>query len=425
MIERFVSYLHANEGFRRFMDAWNEKYVSLSHLGGTIVIQHPSIQEIDAISALLGLGFQKNNMIRINYKKMEKALALTKFAEVDFEAVLHLYFRGTIETKKSIIQKQNEQMQSTIENLKNMYRNTKAFTYLCMIEDEQPQMFYKFIKTTKVNQKRTTYILNAINSFPVWNKQNMSLAVFANLITKDPHFFDYGFGLKHLLLAIHYLLGNARFPKTQIEKNELLTKAGILKEETNNYISVYNVFMTTMDKKVNEGLVYYAKAKQSINLNLANIKLMEKVYETEHLLVIENPSVFEVLMQYLIDNQHTNIGLICTNGELNLAAYLMLNIIKESKVKTYYAGDFDPEGLLIAWRIYERLGDRVKFIGYNEYCYEKSKSQKVISLSRLEKINKTLCPELELMKKLLQDWRLVGYQESLISEYIKIINSWK
>jgi len=424
MTQEFVNYLHANKGYQRFMNAWYEKYVSLSHIGGSIILKHATKQEIDAISSLLGSQFIKQDTIRISYKKMEKALLLTKFTPIDFESVLHLYFKEDIETKKSRIEKNNEYKQTLMQNLKNSYKHTKAYDFLEIIEDSEPQVFQQFIKMTKVNLNTITSVLTAINLLPVWNREMMSLAVFANKITKDPHYFDKGVSLKYLLFGIECLLDTKISPNSQIEKNELLAKAGILREVTNNYISLFHVFALTHDGSDNEGLHYYAQIKQSINLNLSNVKGIHKLYGIDYLLIIENPSIFEVLMQYIIDKQYTNIGLICTNGELNLAAYLMLSIIKESNIHTYYAGDFDPEGLLIAQRIYERLNEDVCFLGYNEKYYQISKSSKTISSLRLEKIKKPLCDKLEPIKQLLQQSKLAGYQESLVDEYRKFLDEW-
>ena len=41
----------------------------------------------------------------------------------------------------------------------------------------------------------------------------------------------------------------------------------------------------------------------------------------------------------------------CMNGQPRMSAVLLLDLLADAGVKLYYAGDFDPEGILIAQKI--------------------------------------------------------------------------
>ncbi len=50
--------------------------------------------------------------------------------------------------------------------------------------------------------------------------------------------------------------------------------------------------------------------------------------------------------------------MICTSGQLREASWQLLDLLAASGCSLYYAGDFDPEGLAIADRLWQTYGDR-------------------------------------------------------------------
>ena len=132
--------------------------------------------------------------------------------------------------------------------------------------------------------------------------------------------------------------------------------------------------------------------------------------------IFENPAVFHKILQVKNDN----ISLICTSGQLNLSSYIVLDKIKDLK-NIYYAGDFDPEGLMIAYKIKKRYKDKVKFLNYNKQSYINTISNNIIedkSMAQLDKIN---CIELDEVINELRINKRAAYQELLIDEYLELI----
>ena len=98
----------------------------------------------------------------------------------------------------------------------------------------------------------------------------------------------------------------------------------------------------------------------------------------------------------------------------------MLDKIKDLK-NIYYAGDFDPEGLMIAYKIKKRYKDKVKFLNYNKQSYINTISNNIIedkSMAQLDKIN---CIELDEVINELRINKRAAYQELLIDEYLELI----
>ena len=134
--------------------------------------------------------------------------------------------------------------------------------------------------------------------------------------------------------------------------------------------------------------------------------------------VFENPSVFSKLLK-LFGN---NVSLICTSGQLNLSAYMIIDKIKDLK-SIYYAGDFDPEGLIIADKIKLKYGDKVKFMLYDGVIYDKIKSSNEINEARLSMLDKIKSQELQGIKNYLKKEKKPAYQELLTDEYARYIEN--
>lgn len=132
--------------------------------------------------------------------------------------------------------------------------------------------------------------------------------------------------------------------------------------------------------------------------------------------IFENPAVFNEVLKSI----GNNASLICTSGQLNLSSYILIDKIKDLK-NIYYAGDFDPEGLIIADKISARYKGKVMFLLYDKCVYEHIKSSNDITQSRLAILDKIKTKELMEIKEALQSEKKAAYQELLIDEYIRII----
>lgn len=148
--------------------------------------------------------------------------------------------------------------------------------------------------------------------------------------------------------------------------------------------------------------------------NLLKIDYLEAINNI--VFVFENPAVFHKILK--ITNY--NISLICTSGQLNLSSYMIFDKIKNLK-NIYYAGDFDPEGLTIAYKLKKRYKDKVKFLNYTREIYISAMSNNIINERSMVQLNKIHCIELDEVIKELKINKRAAYQELLIDEYLKSI----
>ena len=138
----------------------------------------------------------------------------------------------------------------------------------------------------------------------------------------------------------------------------------------------------------------------------------------DEIFIFENPSVFEQVKLKLEKEK----SLICTSGQLNLSSYMILDKIYNLK-KIYYAGDFDPEGIDIAYKIKEIYKDKVEFLFYTEDIYMDIKSEETINDRRLKIIKNMQCDQLDSLINAILKNKKAAYQEMIISKYIEYINN--
>lgn len=84
----------------------------------------------------------------------------------------------------------------------------------------------------------------------------------------------------------------------------------------------------------------------------------------------------------------------CMNGQPRLAGLVTLDLLAASGTVVYYAGDLDPEGLLIAQKISEYYAGEFHYWHMTVEDYEKSKSNETISEKRIKSLERITDTEL-------------------------------
>ena len=103
----------------------------------------------------------------------------------------------------------------------------------------------------------------------------------------------------------------------------------------------------------------------------------------------------------------------CMNGQPRLSALLGLELLAKSDTKIYYAGDLDPEGLLIAQKLKKYYQGFFEYWHMTEEDYRKSRSEEVISEKRLKILDHITDPELRKVADAVAKYKTAGYQEKI------------
>ena len=161
-----------------------------------------------------------------------------------------------------------------------------------------------------------------------------------------------------------------------------------------------------------EGMEGFCKRREPIRLTLQTVGNLDQVAGMDLCVyIVENPAVFSVLL-----DRYPEKSFVCGNGQLNLATYILLDKLAGT-TKLYYAGDYDPEGLLIAQNLKQRYGKTLTLWNYNVEWYQRYHSNDILKETRIKKLEKIVLPELQELKKIMQIEKKAAYQETMLETY--------
>ena len=352
-----------------------------------------------------------------------------KLKEYSFEELLVKVVGKELKTNKEIKDEEKNQEEKFYDDILKACDNgigrqwflevlyKKKYGYNIIIRKYKSE---KEINKLEELNKRIILTINSLNKLPYLNNEYENIAVFSAVNTKDSHFFDIDkFTGRLFIKAISFIL-NKDDPKDINEINELYYEVGILKDEISNHTTIYGLNAFNRDNSEVEAVNNFNIWKEPLQISISNllkIDYLESINNT--VFIFENPAVFHKILKMSDDN----ISLICTSGQLNLSSYIVLNKIRNLK-NIYYAGDFDPEGLMIAYKIKKRYKEKVKFLNYTRESYINTMSNNIIEEKSMSQLNKINCSELDEVINELRINKRAAYQELLIDEYLDLIKKY-
>ena len=297
----------------------------------------------------------------------------------------------------------------------------KSQQWIHHIYTDHDSVYVRIVQASKENEQKcintVDVVMKALNQLPMWQDKKENISIFASLHTKNPHAFDKNTFPYYLLMhGIVYFL-KVDFPKTNLEQNEILYRAGLYQDGISNYCSIARLQALNENYQPHLGWTGFYDSYEALNVNMDNLLHIRSIVYCDRVYVVENPAVFQALLKMIKKEKIEKIGLVCTNGQLNYSAYLLLDILVSSNVETYYSGDMDPEGLLIADKIKQRYPS-IKLWCYDVRHYEISKSKEQAADQRMHMLDALKDETLIRIGKCINENKnRVGYQENMIEEY--------
>lgn len=417
MNEEFCQYLYDNE-FSEFMQLWKKQYEKYGTCKGSIdLILNDSNRE--CMSGLMGKDYYGVDCAHITFQQLQKAISNTKYENCDFNEVLKMYFNHDILTNKNRQEQEQMRIQNIFKHL--LEQEGKSQQWIHHIYTDHDSVYVRIEQASKENEQKcintVDVVMKALNQLPMWQDKKENISIFASLHTKNPHAFDKNTFPYYLLMhGIVYFL-KVDFPKTNLEQNEILYRAGLYQDGISNYCSIARLQALNENYQPHLGWTGFYDSYEALNVNMDNLLHIRSIVYCDRVYVVENPAVFQALLKMIKKEKIEKIGLVCTNGQLNYSAYLLLDILVSSNVETYYSGDMDPEGLLIADKIKQRYPS-IKLWCYDVRHYEISKSKEQAADQRMHMLDALKDETLIRIGKCINENKnRVGYQENMIEEY--------
>ena len=417
MNEEFCQYLYDNE-FSEFMHLWKKQYEKYGTCKGSIdLVLNDSNRE--CMSGLMGKDYYGVDCVHITFRQLQKAILNTKYENCDFNEVLKMYFNQDVLTNKN----RKEQEQIRVQNIFKHFleQEGKSQKWIYHTYTNHDSVYIRIVQASKENGQKCIntlhVVMEALNRLPMWEDKKENISIFASYHTKNPHAFDKDTFAYYLLMhGIVYFL-KVDFPKTNLEQNEILYRAGLYQDGISNYCSIARLQAFNENNQLHLGWAGFYDSYEALNVNMDNLLHIHSITCCDRVYIVENPSVFQALLKKLKKEEIKKIGLVCTNGQLNYSAYLLLDLLVNSNIDIYYSGDMDPEGLLIADKIKQRYPS-IKLWCYDVRHYEISKSKEQATDQRMHMLD-GLKDEIliQIGECICKNKNRVGYQENMIEEY--------
>lgn len=425
--EELCIYLKQKE-FKEFMNLWRHQYERLGRCGGTISLPLRDDNR-DKIASFMGKDYHKNTHARITYTQLMKVIHETRFAGADFNQVLLMYYSNEVITHRDAKSRKENEAAQFFAFLMQEDHSLPSQIWLKCVVDTRSSVYVRIVQEYRKHPSscpsQLRNVLHAIDHLPVWKHGKENIAVFASKFMDDPHAFDRNkFAFYLLFQAICFHMGYKKDKYNGIEQNEILYKAGLYRDSISNFCVLARLNAVMENGDMHPGWKGFFDNYEAFNMNMDNLSCISGIDKKtcRQVFIVENPSIFQALLQQVKSCAYEEIGLICTNGQLNVSGYLLLDKIHEADIAMYYAGDMDPEGILIADKLKTRYGDALTLWRYDIDDYEKCISKQMASKRRmfmLEQIgNQTLRKLAEYMQMI---DGAVGYQENLLKEYLSDI----
>ena len=423
-INEAVEYFKKKPVYEKLFNEFKKKYESHGKIGGIAVLTGLSTGDKEDISSFLMKDFTSEEEVRVSAKLFEKALLKSRFSSLTTLDILTRYFGIKLRTNK---EKSEENEGKRVEYLAELTGYTdKAYIkewltgVFCTGADGAVVIARSYNADKNELKIILQKLIKAIPMLPYFQggKKKELLAVFAAQAAGNPHFFDDNTLAGNLLTAFlrdYFRFGYEDDLSEAENRSKVLFKAGIIKDTLSNDVIAYGIRGRCVDGSLHQGMEGFLHQKEPVKLSLLTLANLEETFTNSvdrRIYIVENPAVFSILISRFPEK-----SFICSYGQIRRAVFMLLDLFDKNTVFSY-AGDFDPEGLLIAERLKKRYGDRLAFWKYEPDIYLKYMSEEKLTNQRIKKLDGVRDAALLKIAELMREEGRAAYQESMLEEYV-------
>ena len=423
-INEAVEYFKKKPVYEKLFNEFKKKYESHGKIGGIAVLTGLSTGDKEDISGFLMKDFTSEEEVRVSAKLFEKALLKSRFSSLTTLDIITRYFGIKLRTNK---EKSEEDVGKRAEYLAELTGYTdKAYIkewltgVFCTGADGAVVIARSYNADKNELKIILQKLIKAIPMLPYFQggKKKELLAVFAAQAAGNPHFFDDNTLAGNLLTAFlrdYFRFGYEDDLSEAENRSKVLFKAGLIKDTLSNDVIAYGIRGRCVDGSLHQGMEGFLHQKEPVKLSLLTLANLEETFTNSvdrRVYIVENPAVFSILTSRFPEK-----AFICSYGQIRRAVFMLLDLFDKNTVFSY-AGDFDPEGLLIAERLKKRYGERLIFWKYETDIYLKYMSEEKLTKQRIKKLDGVRDATLLKIAELMREEGRAAYQESMLEEYL-------
>ena len=415
-----LAYFHQSPVWEKVLKGFREKYSSYGRFSGKVVLKNLKSQDIEELEGFFGKSFHGQKSVTVSADKFRQALEASRYKDVTPEYLLENFLGEPLLGKQEQKLLRQQEKERIWENFQKSYEGTPVETV-----EESLKNIVKVSENQELIEwdRLLRFGAEIYNHLPYRQSDKLYLAVFAAMLTGNPHAFDNGTAEGNFLYQIIQMdldireikIGSSEiFPAYKRQKSYLM--AGIMLDDISNYAMLYQVEAVKKDGNRHKGMYGFAKEQHVVQVPLAVITEWESLHcPQDEIYIVENPSVFAVLCGKE-KARNGRRSYMCMNGQPRLAGLMVLDLFAKSGTRVYYAGDLDPEGILIAQKLSQYYKGEFHYWHMETVDYEKCRSEEGISPKRMKILERITDERLKSVVESIEEYGMAGYQEMLMEE---------
>lgn len=289
-----LTYFHQSPVWEKVLKGFRDKYSSYGRFGGKVVLKNLKSQDIEELEGFFGKSFHGQKSVTVSAEKFRQALKASRYKDIPPECLLENFFGEPLlgkQEQKFLREREKEKIwQKFLKDYKGTEIEKAAELLRNIVKDSDSQELAEWDCALRFGAEM-------YNHLPYRQSDKLYLAVFAAMLTGNPHAFDNG------------------------------TAAG-------NF----------------------------------------------------------------------------------LYQMIQMDLFAKSGIRIYYAGDLDPEGILIAQKLSQYYKGEFHYWHMETADYEKCRSEEVISPKRMKILERITDGRLKPVVDRIEEYGTAGYQEMLVEE---------
>lgn len=409
-------YFTGTPGWQRQLAQLRKKCLA-GYADGTVRLDDATPEECRAAEGLLGRHFVPP---RLHYKvsDFEKALRDSRFAVTDLAEFWQQLDGAPLRSHARQKADRQQAVQRFFAAEADLPHGAAARNWLQAMEEEKSHGFG--ILQDRIGQPEAARWLHWVCCTLDRRQQHAEpeeLALCSYAVSTDPHALDGKNPAGSLLLHALSFWQQVPWPTRARERLALLRRCGLMQDDISDFTVQRGLILTLTDGREHPAWAQFRQEGRFCLLTSSQLgELTVAASPTGRVYLLENQMLFSSLCR----RSHLHHPLVCTSGQLKDASWQLLDLLAQTDCQFYYAGDFDPEGLSIAERLWKTYGDRVHFWHMSPQDYRQAISQKKIEgESRLRQLEQIACPALRPTAQAVLKEKRAGYQEALAEQYLE------
>lgn len=289
-----LTYFRQNPVWKKVLKGFRDKYSSYGRFGGKVVLKNLKSQDIEELEGFFGKSFHGQKSVTVSAEKFRQALKASRYKDISPKCLLENFFGepllGRQEQKLLREQEKEKIWQKFLEDYKETVTEMTAELLRNIVKDSDSQELEEWDRALRLGAE-------IYNHLPYRQSDKLYLAVFASMMTGNPHAFDNGTAAWNFLYQM-----------------------------------------------------------------------------------------------------------------------IQMDLFAKSEIRVYYAGDLDPEGILIAQKLSQYYKGEFHYWHMETADYEKCRSEEVISPKRMKILERITDGRLKPVMDRIEEYGTAGYQEMLVEE---------